>query len=1146
MFMASADAAATAAATLDARPILPVADDTVLDQAVALRDRFAAAIAAVLDEENVRANLIKSEPGNYPAWIRLEAWIPVGAESPPRHQRCELELILDVRPFNRHNVVCGARLTRGKRTIAVAERSRFSERDVAEWARHAIGRGPRPSNFRPVLDALREQVGIFIPPLSRRHNPVDRQFRARRFGLRVLLVAGACALLAAALMYRDMLGPVALALGGVAFLVAVLLPAFDRYFRYHDWVTPQPRESPRHLGHVDSWHAVLVGLGGEANRLVRHLVAKIEETPAETLEIRAESYGYRTPNGYEERERLVVSHRQGHIHVHIQPLGDDLFVGWQALLNWARWAETSPVTTIEAGRRSFTLHDIKPSWYYPGEFDLIDLNSLSAVVHNAMEGEVKSLLREHAIEQDVDFEVIRGDRANALDARKAWPERSHERRRNSNTIFGWGAVQRASAGQMQLTPVDVKPPGRPRGIAAIPAVILLPVLAVLGYLWLYLANGALLYRFDQQIGTFTFTFLPMFHLPFAAVLAIGLLLYARIGLMRALLVVAALEASSFCMGYAYYTLMSQFIVARDLSSQPLALAFAAVATALTGLSYLMAAAIWVPELRDGRRWLAALVLWTAWGAASSWAIGQYRILPPQSLIALWSLRVFMAACFGYWLWAREKVASAPAAARARNQASSRVERRAAAPTERRAFLLPLASVFVLLILAELFGQAVGINPFLFPPPSVLLARLPEFFAENDLASLLDITFQQLFTVSILVTSAGVMTAWLLQRMPPLRTAIRPGIGAMAAAPVLLVYPVVAIYLGLNGASIELTAFMAGLAPAILGPLGWLEDPSDSRPGSFRRMLLSTWLAALTLAFANVVTVNLLLGSPGLGQLISASAEKFDAISLYSGLCLVILISVALSVVAASAGATMASDEFQAPASGSPPQSAAGLRILIVLAALVAWEAVARSLSSDLLMPSLATIGRALAGLLAGRQLPAALGATAYRIAAGLLIGGMSGLVLGLLLRRFRLLRRAVEPIVYHLNSVPKMAFFPVILLLLGFGDASLIALGALACFFPFALRVAPAIPDGPEPDVRRTVAEGLRSGLRVTILLTILAEGYASDGGLGFLLEESAQRFNTPQLYAILIVGLGLSIIADVLVGYLGRSRAEQLEARLA
>jgi ABC-type nitrate/sulfonate/bicarbonate transport system permease component len=98
-----------------------------------------------------------------------------------------------------------------------------------------------------------------------------------------------------------------------------------------------------------------------------------------------------------------------------------------------------------------------------------------------------------------------------------------------------------------------------------------------------------------------------------------------------------------------------------------------------------------------------------------------------------------------------------------------------------------------------------------------------------------------------------------------------------------------------------------------------------------------------------------------------------------------------------------------------------------------------------------------------------------------------------------------------------------------------------------ALCVTAASDDGPEPDhLRRAVAEGLRRGLRVTILSTLLAEGYASSSGLGFLLTQSAQLYNTPQLYAVLIVVLALSILADLLVGYFGRSRARQLEARLA
>jgi hypothetical protein len=228
----------------------------------------------------------------------------------------------------------------------------------------------------------------------------------------------------------------------------------------------EPREAPRHLGHVDSWHAVLIGLGGEAEHLIRRLTAGLAH--ADLIYVRRETYGYRTPNGYEERERVAISHRQAHVHIHIHHLGQDLFVGWQALLNWAQWAETLPVATLEAGRHSMAFRDIRPTWYYPSEFDLIDLNSLSETVHRRLGHEIKGLLREHGRDQEVDFEFIRSDRENALDRRKAWPERPQERKRNSNLIFGWGAVRRAGAGEMQLTPIDAQDPPRGHGLAAIP------------------------------------------------------------------------------------------------------------------------------------------------------------------------------------------------------------------------------------------------------------------------------------------------------------------------------------------------------------------------------------------------------------------------------------------------------------------------------------------------------------------------------------------------------------------------------------------------------------------------------------------------------------------------------------------------------
>jgi hypothetical protein len=649
--MVSLQAAAEPGTRFDARPVPIISTHTVWDEAVALRDRLAVAVEATLQRENFEAIVLKSQTGNFPAWIRLEAWIPDVAGGMPVRRRCELELIVDTRPFNKYQLVCSARLTRGKRTISVSERTDFSERDAAEWTRYAIERGSKPSNYHPRLDAFLGLIGTFVPPLAPRYNPLARDFREPLFGPRTLVGFVVVAMVIAGMAYQPMLSAVALGIGGLVLGGALLLPLLIGRSRHTDWVVPQPREAPRHLGHVDSWHAVLSGLGAEADGLKALIIQKLSTNAASGFAVRTESYGHRTPNGYEERDRIVVSHGQGQVHIHFHRIGDDLFVGWQAHLNWARWAETDPVTTKSKWRHSIAFRNITPGWYHPNEFDLFDLDSLSSVVHSLLEREIKHLLRERSVDQEVDFEVNRGDRGNALDARSSWPERTNQRARNSNMIFGSTAVRRASPGEMQLAPVDSKASKRRNAFAHIPAVILLPALTALGFWWLYQAQAASLFMVDLPLTpNFRFRFFPLFHLPLAAAVALGLWLYANVRAIHALLTVAVIEALAFSTSYLYQLGLASFIAQRDLADPTIWLAVNTVALAVFAICHLLAVAIWVPTLVGGNRWLVGLVLWTLWAAASLFALREFRLGGMTGVTLGWSTRLLIAATVGYWLW----------------------------------------------------------------------------------------------------------------------------------------------------------------------------------------------------------------------------------------------------------------------------------------------------------------------------------------------------------------------------------------------------------------------------------------------------------------------------------------------------------------
>jgi hypothetical protein len=106
---------------IDARPIRPVSTRTAWDNAVARRDELAAAVRETLRREQVEAAVFVSADGNYPPWVRMEAWLPGGkgerSEADER-ERAELEFVIEVKPYHEHDTVVRAKAVRGKEQIS--------------------------------------------------------------------------------------------------------------------------------------------------------------------------------------------------------------------------------------------------------------------------------------------------------------------------------------------------------------------------------------------------------------------------------------------------------------------------------------------------------------------------------------------------------------------------------------------------------------------------------------------------------------------------------------------------------------------------------------------------------------------------------------------------------------------------------------------------------------------------------------------------------------------------------------------------------------------------------------------------------------------------------------------------------------------
>jgi ABC-type nitrate/sulfonate/bicarbonate transport system permease component len=252
-----------------------------------------------------------------------------------------------------------------------------------------------------------------------------------------------------------------------------------------------------------------------------------------------------------------------------------------------------------------------------------------------------------------------------------------------------------------------------------------------------------------------------------------------------------------------------------------------------------------------------------------------------------------------------------------------------------------------------------------------------------------------------------------------------------------------------------------------------------------------------------------------------------------------------------------------------------LRVGIIVGIIAFWEALAASglLFRDV-VPSLVKIGEALIRILThpDMQWNIDLGSgafrltrtiwipefyfhlwtTMYEIGIALVIGGLAGLAVGLALGANRFLAKAYENFLYYLGPTPKIIFFPVMIMWFGVGPGSKVAMGTISCFFPVALSAAAGLRQIDQvlikvgrsfrvntwqmvskiylPAMRAPIINGVRLGLGVAVIGTLLAETKLSNRGVGFLIINAYSTFNMPRMYALLILLFVIAIGANMLV----------------
>ena len=237
---------------------------------------------------------------------------------------------------------------------------------------------------------------------------------------------------------------------------------------------------------------------------------------------------------------------------------------------------------------------------------------------------------------------------------------------------------------------------------------------------------------------------------------------------------------------------------------------------------------------------------------------------------------------------------------------------------------------------------------------------------------------------------------------------------------------------------------------------------------------------------------------------------------------------------------------------------------LLLAAAV-YEGLARSGAfAPALLPTLATVGRALIDGVSDGTLPAHALATLYRVLMGLALAIAIALPLGILMGRYRPIEGFFLPLASALMPIPSLAWVPLFILWFGLGNATAIGIVCYAAIFPMLinawsgvravnplwLRVANAMGAGERTLFWKVIVPGslpfLLAGLRQAFLRAWIAVVgaemlAASDWGLGWVIFDAKEFLKADvMLAALAVIGLIGFAFERLVFGALERRTVER------
>lgn len=225
------------------------------------------------------------------------------------------------------------------------------------------------------------------------------------------------------------------------------------------------------------------------------------------------------------------------------------------------------------------------------------------------------------------------------------------------------------------------------------------------------------------------------------------------------------------------------------------------------------------------------------------------------------------------------------------------------------------------------------------------------------------------------------------------------------------------------------------------------------------------------------------------------------------------------------------------------------RFVVFLTALAAWELASGRLVRKVLISNPRDVGEQLWEWIDEGILWTHLWATAQAVVLGFLLGSLTGVVSGYAIGTFRRVGKVLAPFITAFYTLPRLALAPLFILWFGLGLQFKVMFAAAIVFFlvffttrqgveevPRDLVSSVRIMGGNRRDVALKVvlpsgliwvATGLKISVPYALVGVVVGEMLVGNTGIGFLLAQSANRFDPAGLFAAISVLLIIAVVVD-------------------